>query len=73
MVIIHISCASNSIRACHAFHHHVLALKPNMDVFIKVLEPLVAVPILETNHPVFHISVEDSLVLRWSMKNLDYE
>jgi hypothetical protein len=73
VVIIHISCASNSIKACHGLRHHVLALKLNMDVFIEVLEPLVAIPILETNHLVFHINVENSLLLKQFMRNLDCE
>jgi hypothetical protein len=40
-----ICAVGNSIRVCHTFRCHILALKLlNIDIFIKVLEPLVKVP-----------------------------
>ncbi len=45
----------SNIRACHAFYRHVLALEPNMDVFTKVLEPLVIISIPKATHLVFNI------------------
>jgi hypothetical protein len=47
MVFIFIPLVGNNIKACHALCHHVLVLELNMDVFTKVLEPLVVVPILD--------------------------
>jgi len=63
MVSIFIPFASNNIKACHALYCHVLALKPDMDVFTKVLEPLVVL-ILEVTCPIVNIDDEDLLVER---------
>jgi hypothetical protein len=50
------------MKACHTLHCHVLALEPNMDVFTKVFEPLVVVPIHEATCPIINIDDEDLLV-----------
>jgi hypothetical protein len=55
LVFILIPLKGNNIRACHAFHHHVLALELDMDVFTKVLEHLVIVSIPEATHLVVNI------------------
>jgi hypothetical protein len=44
-----------------------------MDVFTKVLEPLVVVFILETTHPIANIDDENSQMERQYKKVLDYE
>jgi hypothetical protein len=54
----------NNIKACHALHRHVLALKPDVDVFTKVFEPLVVVSILKATHLVVNIDEENSPVDR---------
>jgi len=50
--------ASNNIKACHALQRHVLALELDMDVFIEVLEPLVAVLILEATRLIVNIEMK---------------
>jgi len=53
--------------------HHVLALKLDMDIFTKVLEPLVIVPIPKASCPFVHIDDEDSPMFRQFKENLDCE
>jgi hypothetical protein len=73
LVFILIPLTCNNIKACHAFHHHVLALEPDMDIFTKALKTLVAIPIPETTHPVVNIDDEDSLMERQPKRILDCE
>jgi hypothetical protein len=47
LVFIFIPLIGNNIKAWHALCHHVLGLGPDMDVFTEVLEPLLAIPILD--------------------------
>jgi hypothetical protein len=73
MVLIRIFFVGNNIKACHAFCCHVLALESDMDVFTKVLKPLVAIPIHEASCLVVHIDDEDSPMLKHFRKILDCE
>jgi hypothetical protein len=73
MVFIFIPLASTNTKACHALQCHVLALEPNMDVFTKVLEPLVVVHIPKATCPVVSIDDEDSLMERRPRRILDCE
>ncbi len=73
LIFIHISFVGNNIKVCHALCCHVLVLELNMDVFTKVLEPLVAIPIPEAIRLVVHIDDEDSPVFKQSRKILDCE
>jgi hypothetical protein len=63
----------NNIKSCHALHYHVLALEPNMNVFTKVLEPLVIVSNPKATHLVVNIDDENSLMERWPKRILDCE
>ncbi len=50
----------NNIKACHTLHHHILALEPNIDLFVEVLEPLVGVATLEQCCPTIDLDDFDS-------------
>jgi hypothetical protein len=54
----------NNIKAWHAFQHYVLAVELDMNVFTKVLEPLVNVPIPKVTRLIVNIDDEDLLVER---------
>ncbi len=73
MVLFFIPLASTNTKACHALQCHILALEPNMDVFIKVLEPIVVVPIPKVTCPVVNIDDEDSPMERGPRRILDCE
>jgi hypothetical protein len=73
MVFIFIPLIGNNIKACHALQHHVLVMELDMDVFTKVLEPLVVVPIPEVTRLVVNIDDEYSTVERRPKKILDCE
>jgi hypothetical protein len=68
-----ISLASNIIKTCQILHHHILALEFDMEVFEKMLELLVWVPIFWSKHPTMHLDVEDSPPLKYLKWNLDCE
>ncbi len=61
------------MRACHALHCHVLTLELDMDVFIKVFEPLVIIPLLKATRPIVNIGDEDSPVEKQPKRILEYE
>jgi hypothetical protein len=71
LTIFHLT--GNTIRACQSLEHHIMALELDMDVFTKVLEPLVevATPELDAKH--VHSFYIVSLVKKHSRTLLDYE
>ncbi len=73
IVFIFILLICNNIKACCAFQRHVLVMELDMDVFTKVLEPPVVVPILEVIGPIVNIDDEYSRVERWPKRILDCE
>ncbi len=73
MVFIFIPLACTNINECHALQHHVLTLESDVDVFTKVLEPLVVVPIPKATCLVVNIDDEDSPMERQLRRILDYE
>jgi hypothetical protein len=73
LVFILIPLIGNNIRACHAFHHHVLALEADVGVLTKVFKPLIIVSIPEVTHLVVNIDDENSPVDRQPKRLLDCE
>jgi hypothetical protein len=71
LTIFHLS--SNTIKAYQSLGHHILALELDMEVFTKVLEPLleVAMPKLDAEH--VHNFDIDSLIKKCSKRLFDYE
>jgi len=73
MVFIFMPLVSTNIKAGHALQDHILVLELDMDVFIKVLEPLLVIPIPEATRLVVNIDDEDLLVERWPKRISNYE
>jgi len=71
MVFIFNPLACTNIKACHALQRHVLASELDMDIFTKVLEPLVVVPIPKATCLVVNIDNEDLPMERQPRKILD--
>ncbi len=65
--------ASNTVKACQSLQHHILALELDMEVFMKVLEPLVEVAAPKPNTEHVHNFNIDFLVKKRSKRFFDYE
>jgi hypothetical protein len=63
----------NNNKACHVLHCHILVLKLDIDIFTKVLEPLVEILTLEHKHPIVDMDDLNSPPPKHSRRNLDYE
>ncbi len=60
-----------SVRACQSLGRHILVLEPNMEVFTKVLEPLIVVDMLNPKSNYIHNFDNDYLVKKCSKKMFD--
>jgi hypothetical protein len=69
----HLSFCRQIVKVCQTLGHHILALESNVEVFTKVLEPLVEVATLELDVEHVHSFNIDSLDKKCSKRFLDYE
>jgi hypothetical protein len=72
-IVTSICAIGNNIKACHTLCCHILALEPDIDLFIEVLEPLVEVLALEQSCPNVDLDDFDSPPTKQSRRNLDCE
>ncbi len=72
-IIISVCVAGNNIRVCHALCRHILDLELDIDIFIKVLKPLVDILAPKHKHHTIDLDDYDSPPPKRSRNNLDCE